>query len=63
VFEADPAGDAAAGNGHVARVQPLPVPTSDPDVDDGTPVVNPTAQAAGRVGVVPAPAKAQFNSE
>jgi len=53
LFETEPAGEDAAGNGQVCRVQPEPVPTSEPEVEDGAPSESPTPQFVGRVGVAP----------
>ena len=49
VFDALPAGEAAAAISSVWRVMPEPVAISDPETDDGTPSDRPTLHVVGRV--------------
>lgn len=53
VFDAEPAGDAAAPNSAVMREYPVSVPISEPDTDVGVPAARPAHSATGRVGVAP----------
>lgn len=50
VFDALPAGEAAAANVTACRLAPEPTASSLPEVDDGTPSDRPTDHPAGLVG-------------
>src|SRR4051812_33801452 len=52
-FDAEPAGEAAAGNTTVCLVTPSPVAISDAEIEVGVPSESPTPWAAGWVGVAP----------